>query len=128
MIFGSIMRSMRVGMSTGAASLCLIKRNTYSYVKIIENSDARAVILWRYGLVDNWNKFAFEDPDTGWGDWVEETYYMYPDMTGIRKNILYSNAPRAAHEWQEDIVVLSPGQSPEDVLEYGGTYDGKHDG
>ncbi len=95
------------------------KRNTYSYVKIIENSDARAVILWRYGLVDNWNKFAFEDPDTGWGDWVEETYYMYPDMTGIRKNILYSNAPRAAHEWQEDIVVLSPGQSPEDVLEYG---------
>jgi hypothetical protein len=95
------------------------KRNTYSHVKIIENNDARVVVLWRYGLVDNWNKFAFEDPATGWGDWVEETYYMYPDMTGIRKDVLYSNAPRAAHEWQEDIMVLSPGQTPEDILEYG---------
>jgi hypothetical protein len=95
------------------------KRNTYSHVKIIERNDARVVVLWRYGLVDNWNKFAFEDPETGWGDWVEETYYMYPDMTGIRKDVLYSNAPRAAHEWQEDIMVLSPGQTPEDILEYG---------
>lgn len=95
------------------------KRNTYSTVKIIENNDARAVIQWRYGLVDVANNFAFEDPNTGWGDWVEETYYMYPDMTGIRKDILYSNAPRAAHEWQESIMVLSPGQTPEDILEYG---------
>ncbi|MCK5694016.1 MAG: hypothetical protein KAI08_14230, partial [Bacteroidales bacterium] len=95
------------------------KRNTYSYVKIIENNDARVVVLWRYGLVDNWNNFAFTDPSTGWGDWVEETYYMYPDMTGIRKDVLYSNAPRAAHEWQESIMVLSPGQTPEDILEYG---------
>ncbi len=95
------------------------KRNTYSYVKIIENNDARVAVLWRYGLVDNWNKFAFEDPNTGWGDWVEETYYMYPDMTGVRKDVLYSNAPRAAHEWQESIMVLGPGQTPEDILEYG---------
>jgi len=95
------------------------KRNTYSYVKILENTDARVVVLWRYGLVDNWNNFAFTDPKTGWGDWVEETYYMYPDMTGIRKDVLFSNAPRAAHEWQESIMVLSPGQSPEDILEYG---------
>ena len=95
------------------------KRNTYSHVKIIESNDARVVVLWRYGLVDNWNKFAFEDPSTGWGDWVEETYYIYPDMTGIRKDVLYSNAPRAAHEWQESCMVLSPGQTPEDILEYG---------
>jgi len=95
------------------------KRNTYSHVKIIESNDARVVVLWRYGLVDNWNKFAFEDPETGWGDWVEETYYIYPDMTGIRKDMLYSNAPRAAHEWQEDIMVLSPGQTPEDILNFG---------
>jgi hypothetical protein len=95
------------------------KRNTYSHVKIIESNDARVVVLWRYGLVDNWNKFAFQDPSTGWGDWVEETYYIYPDMTGIRKDVLYSNAPRAAHEWQESCMVLSPGQIPEDILEYG---------
>jgi hypothetical protein len=95
------------------------KRNTYSHVKIIESNDARVVVLWRYGLVDNWNKFAFQDPSTGWGDWVEETYYIYPDMTGIRKDVLYSNAPRAAHEWQESCMVLSPGQTPEDILEYG---------
>ena len=38
------------------------KRNTYSNVKIIENNDARVVVMWRYGLVDNFNNFAFQDP------------------------------------------------------------------
>ena len=42
------------------------KRNTYSTVKIIENNDARVVVMWRYGLVDNFNNFAFQDPETGW--------------------------------------------------------------
>jgi len=106
------------------------KRTTYSYVKIVENTDARVVVLWRYGLVDNWEVFAFRDPETGWGDWVEETYYIYPDMTGIRDNTLYSNAPRAQHEWQESIMVMGPGQRPDDVLEFGAlslaNMDGEH--
>lgn len=94
------------------------KKAKYSTVKIIESNPARVVVQWRYALVDVVGNFAFEDPETGWGDWTNETYTIYPDMTGVRYDVLLSNAPNAAHEWQESMVVLGPGQRPEDVLEY----------
>lgn len=94
------------------------KKTKYSTVKIVESNEARVVVKWRYALVDVTGKFAFEDPETGWGDWTNETYYIYPDMTAVREDKLLSNAPHAAHEWQESMMVLSPGQDPEDVLEY----------
>lgn len=94
------------------------KKAKYSSVKIIESNEARVVVQWRYALVDVVGNFAFEDPVTGWGDWTNETYTIYPDMVGVRENKLLSNAPHAAHEWQESIMVMAPGQRPEDVLEY----------
>jgi hypothetical protein len=94
------------------------KKAKYSNVKIIESNDARVVVKWRYGLVDVLGKFAFEDPVTGWGDWTNETYTIYPDMVGVREDKLLSNAPNAAHEWQESMMVLAPGQRPSDVLNY----------
>ena len=94
------------------------KKTKYSSVKIIESNPARVVVKWRYALVDVLGTFAFEDPETGWGDWTNETYFIYPDMSAVRKDKLLSNAPHAAHEWQESMMVLAPGQRPEDVLEY----------
>jgi hypothetical protein len=94
------------------------KKAKYSTVKIVENNDARVVVQWRYGLVDVLGTFAFEDPDTGWGDWTNETFTVYPNMVGVRKDTLLSNAPRAAHEWQESIMVMGPGQRPDEVLEF----------
>ncbi len=94
------------------------KKTKYSSVKIVESNEARIVVQWRYALVDVTGVFAFEDPETGWGDWTNETYYIYPDMTAVREDVLLSNAPHAAHEWQESMMVLGPGQRPEDVLEY----------
>lgn len=102
------------------------KKTKYSSVKVIESNDARVVVQWRYGLVDVMGTFAFEDPTTGWGDWTNETYYIYPDMSGVRKDVILSNAPRAAHEWQESILVLGPGQKPEDCYEYGAVTVGNH--
>jgi hypothetical protein len=95
------------------------KKAKYSTVKIIESNDARVVVQWRYALVDVLGNFAFEDPTTGWGDWTNETFTIYPDMTGVRNDVILSNAPNAAHEWQESMIVLGPGQRPEDLLEYG---------
>lgn len=95
------------------------KRNLHAQAKVVESNDARVVVTWRYGLIDNWGNFAFVEPTTGWGDWTEEKFVIYPDMTGVRVDLLLSNAPRAAHEWQESIMVMGPGQSPEKVLEYG---------
>jgi len=93
------------------------KRTIYSQVKVVESNEARVVVLWRYGLVDNWNTFAFEDPETRWGDWTEEKFVIYPNMIGVRVDALYSNAPRAEHEWQESMMVMGWGQRPDDVLE-----------
>ncbi|UII79870.1 LamG domain-containing protein [Flagellimonas sp. CMM7] len=95
------------------------KKTKYSSVKIVESSPARVVVQWRYGLVDVVGNFAFEDPQTGWGDWTNETYTIYPDMSAVREDVLLSNAPNAAHEWQESMVVMEPEQRPESVLEYG---------
>lgn len=94
------------------------KRTKYSSVKIIESNDARVIVKWRYALVDVSGLFAFEDKSTGWGDWTNETFVFYPDMVGVREVKLLSNAPNAAHENQESMVVLAPGQWPEKVLNY----------
>ncbi len=94
------------------------KKTKYSSVKIVESNDARVVVQWRYALVDVLGTFAFEDPETGWGDWTNETYFIYPDMSAVRRDKLLSNAPNAEHEWQESMMVLAPGQRPEDLLEY----------
>lgn len=92
------------------------KRTLHQFVKIIESNDARVVVLWRYGLVDVYGQFAFVDPATQWGDWSEETYTIYPDMVGVRENKMLTAAPNAPHEPQESIMVMGPGQRPEDVL------------
>jgi len=93
------------------------KKTKYSSVKIVESNKARVVVQWRYALVDVLGTFAFEDPETGWGDWTNETYTIYPDMTAVRNDKLLSNAPNAAHEWQESMIVMSPGEKPEDLLD-----------
>ena len=102
----------------GSAEPMSDKQTRYSHVMVLESNEARVVVKWRYALIDNWDSFAFFDPTTRWGDWTEETYYIYPDMVAVREDVLYSNAPRAEHEWQESMVVPGPGQRPEDLLEF----------
>jgi predicted nucleic acid-binding Zn-ribbon protein len=92
------------------------KQCRFSHVRIIESSDARAVVHWRYALVDNWYHLAKVDDLTGWGDWTDEVYTIYPDMVAVRKVTLHSSEPAAPHEWHEGIIVMGPGQRPEEVL------------
>jgi len=94
------------------------KQARHSHVKVLEQNEARIVVQWRYALIDHKYGFSFYDPNSKRGDWTNETYFIYPDMVAVREDILYSNAPRAEHEWQESMVVPGPGQRPEDLLEY----------
>jgi hypothetical protein len=96
------------------------KRCEYSNVRILENNDARVVIHWRYNLIDNLNIKARVDTLTGFGEWGDEYYTIYPDGVGVRKIVLHSSQPQSQHEWQEGMVVMGPGQRPEQVLEAGG--------
>ncbi len=93
------------------------KRAHYSHVKILENSDARAVVYWRNAPVGVDYEFAFVDEVTGWGDWSEEYHTIYPDGVAVRKVVMWSNNFKAWHEWCQSILPLHPAQRPEDVLD-----------
>jgi hypothetical protein len=93
------------------------KRCQSSHVRIIENHSARIVVHWRYALLDNWYHMSRVDSLTGWGDWADEVYTIYPDGVAVRSVTLYSNQPTAPAEWHEGILVMGPGQRPEDILE-----------
>jgi len=103
--------------AVGCAEPMSDKQCRHSHVRIIESSDARAVVHWRYALVDNYYNFARVDERTGWGDWTDEIYTIWPDGVAVRKITLHSTAPAEPHEWHEGIMVLSPGQTPESILE-----------
>ena len=102
------------------------KQNRYSHVRIIENHDARVVVHWRYALNDVDYRIASPNPETDWGDWVDEYYIIYPDAIGVRKVTSHSSLWKeetgrttddAGHEWQEGIVVYHKGDRPEKSLE-----------
>ncbi len=95
------------------------KQGRYSHVSILESSDARAVIHWRYALAEAINyKGGNADPVTGWFDWADEYWTVYPDGVAVRKQLLSSShLDDAPHEWQESIVINNPGQMPEDNIE-----------
>jgi hypothetical protein len=87
----------------------------FSNVRIIENSPARVIVHWRYALVDTEYTFVARDVD-GKGEWADEYYIIYPDGIGIRKIDLFYSKPLRKHDWEESIILLSPGQHPDEVI------------
>jgi hypothetical protein len=85
-------------------------------VSILENSDARAVVHWRYALSEVEN-YKGAHPDTmGWFDWADEYWTVYPDGVAVRKQVLRTTDVSKPHEWQETIIINGPGQRPEDNI------------
>jgi len=92
------------------------RHTRYSHVRIIENTPARAVIHWRYAPVSAYNHLWNVDPRTGWGLWIDEYYYIYPDQTGIRKYVWTKGALGQPRQFQESIPLTGPGQLQGDVV------------
>ena len=82
-----------------------------SRVAIIESNNARVVVNWRYLQMDV--KFRQKDlpNNTGFGEWGNELYYIYPDGAGVRKVLPGRGG------WQETILLNEPGTRPEDNVE-----------
>jgi Concanavalin A-like lectin/glucanases superfamily len=95
------------------------KQERYSHVSVVESNNARVVVHWRYALpeVEEY-KIAWPDPYTGWGDWVDEYWTVYPDGIAVRKQVLHSSVVDLPHEWQESIVLNQPGSKPEDDIHW----------
>jgi len=92
------------------------KESYTNHVRIIENTEARVVVHWRYPLVDVLHVIANYHEDTGWGDWSDWYYYIYPDGVAVKTMHLWTDGERD-HEWQEGMAILGPDQHPEQVLE-----------
>ena len=94
----------------------------HSYVRIIQSHDARAIIHWRYALENVLREMVFRDDRTGWNDWTDEYFYIYPDGVSVRQINLWSTEPTGHHEWHEVIVLTAPGTWPLDNLEHRALY------
>jgi hypothetical protein len=73
-------------------------------------------VHWRYALVDNRGVIAKTDSISGWGDWSDEYYTIYPDGISLRKIHLWSSYPTKPHQFQEAIILNPPGTRPEDNI------------
>jgi hypothetical protein len=96
------------------------KQARYSHVRILENTPARVVVHWRYALSEV-EKYGIADSPTprGWGDWADEYWTVYPDGVAVRKSVLWSTATeRDKAEFQESIVLIPPGETPEDNIHF----------
>jgi hypothetical protein len=102
------------------------KQNRYSHIRIVENSDARVVLCWRYNPCDIFYKETNVDPATGWGDWVEEYFHIYPDGVMMREQKFYTKGEVERKRvggfggWpsnQETIFFSQPGKGPLDTVE-----------
>jgi len=89
----------------------------YSHVRIIENTDARVVVHWRYAPVSAYDKLRNANEKTGWDLWIDEYYYIYPDATAIRKVTWKTDYMCAPVQFQETLPLTEEGQLQGDVIE-----------
>jgi len=90
------------------------KQCRHAHIRIIENTPARVVLHYRYGMVDSRYIFPDIDPETGWGDWADEIWTIYPDGVAVRhleRGMIWGDS------WVETMFFSAPGQKPEDVVE-----------
>jgi len=88
----------------------------FSHVRIIENTDARVVIHWRYALNDAFYTILGHNENPR-GEWCDEFHVIYPDQVGVRRMELHYTKPERKHDWEEQIVLLPPGKYPGDVID-----------
>lgn len=114
----------------GCAEHMSDKRCIYSNVKLVENNPARVIVKWRYNLSYMNYSQSHVDELTGWGDWAEEYFVIYPDAVAVRHQLLWTSrwgvvantanwpAPGVPwHQFQETIFFNQPGTTPLDNVE-----------
>jgi hypothetical protein len=115
------------GNETEGAQSCSEHMSDYqarhSHVRIIENTDARVVIHWRYASVD----VLYKHPNVcrnedGWGVWTDEYLYIYPDGVGVRNVDIhgdkdyYSDSEGGDIGFHDTQFLSEAGSHPEDNI------------
>lgn len=86
---------------------------TYSHARVVESSDARVVVHWRYAPLNSSRALINTDPITNWNDWVDEFYIIYPDGIGVRRIKLFSSSLSTSIYCQQSTVINEPNTAPE---------------
>lgn len=107
-------QSFEGGTRDGCAEHMSDKKALHQYISILESNPARVVLHWRYALVDVEGHFADVDPLTGWGDWADEYFYIYPDGISVRYGTVHG--PRQDYSFTEPTILLPPGKKAEDYI------------
>jgi hypothetical protein len=97
------------------------KQVLYNHVRILENTPARAVVHYRFPLVDVNKIKANYVEETGWYDVADWYYYIYPDGVAAKVEHLWTSGERI-HEWQESMAIFGPDQHPHDLIERDSTF------
>jgi hypothetical protein len=82
------------------------KECRFAHVRLIENTDARVVVHWRYASVGIMYNFPNNHA------WTDEYHTIYPDAVMIRKVKYYAGQGG----WNDSQFLAAPGQRPEDVM------------
>jgi hypothetical protein len=99
-------QSAEIMLEHGCSEHMADKQNRFSHVRILENSDARVVVHWRYASADV--TYAFKNYRT----WTDEYYYIYPDGIAVR----HVNYHDGSAGWQDVQFFAQPGSTPEDQI------------
>lgn len=111
-------QSAEINGKNGYYEVMMDRHNRYSHVRLIESSDARAVIHWRYALCDPFYDIARPHETTGWGDWADETFTVYPDGVAARQWVYYTSTFGEDYlQLQETILKHQPGETNDDNVE-----------
>lgn len=104
--------------STGYCYEAMMDRQCrYSQVKIIENTDARVKILWRFAPADMMYQLVNIDPQSHWPDWAEDVYTIYPDGVAARQVTLWTSYLPGNHSFEQEDYIIQPGLFPDDIIE-----------
>ncbi|MHC4842990.1 MAG: LamG domain-containing protein [Planctomycetota bacterium] len=99
-------QSCEVGTWCGCSEHMSDKENRHAHVRMIENTDARVVVHWRYasvGVMYNFpNAYA----------WADEYHTIYPDGFALRYVTYHDGMPG----WQDVQFFIEPGQMESDVI------------
>jgi hypothetical protein len=90
----------------GCAEHIADKQNRHSHVRILENTEARVVIHWRYASAGI--TYQFEN----WRTWTDEYHTIYPDGMAVR----YVDYHDEETGWQDVQFFSQPGTTPEDQI------------
>jgi hypothetical protein len=104
-------QSLEINAKNGYYEVMMDKQNRYTHVRLLENSEARVVIHWRYALCDRFYQIARPNALTGYGDWADEYFTIYPDGVTVRHQIYYTSTYGEDYlQFQETILHNQPGE------------------